>query len=76
MPTVLLTVQEVASLLHTNKTYVYGLIKKGFLPALQMGRYKVRPSDLESFIDKYMGKNITKLDNVRDMEVEEAKVVI
>ncbi len=75
MGTVLLTVQEVAALLHTNKTYVYSLIKKGFLPALQMGRYKVRPADLEAFIDKHMGKNITDLDNIKHIELEESRVM-
>lgn len=75
MGTVLLTVKEVAALLHTNKTYVYSLIKKGFLPALQMGMYKIRPSDLENFIDSYMGKNITDLNNIRDIELDERKVV-
>ena len=45
-----LTVKETAKVLRTNTSFVYQLIKKGFLPALKLGQLKVRRSTLMNFI--------------------------
>lgn len=68
MDGILLTVKEVSQLLHTNTTYVYELIKKGFLPALKLGQMKVRKESLLRFLEEYEGKDLTNLDDVKDME--------
>lgn len=46
----LLTVREVASHLRVNKSYVYGLINRGELPAVHVGSTKVRLATLEQFV--------------------------
>ena len=53
MEDILYTVSEVAKLIKTNTNYVYELIKKGFLPALKLGSYKVRRVALLEFLEKY-----------------------
>ena len=64
MEDILYTVSEVAKLIKTNTNYVYELIKKGFLPALKLGSYKVRRVALLEFLEKYEGKDLTDLNNV------------
>ena len=59
MEDVLYTVAEVAKLIKTNTNYVYELIKKGFLPALKLGSYKVRRAALLEFLEKYEGYDLT-----------------
>ena len=67
MEDILYTVSEVAKLIKTNTNYVYELIKKGFLPALKLGSYKVRRAALLEFLKKYEGKDLTDLNNVVDL---------
>ena len=64
MEDILYTVSEVAKLIKTNTNYVYELIKKGFLPALKLGSYKVRRAALLEFLEKYEGKDLTDLYNI------------
>jgi len=64
MEDILYTVSEVAKLIKTNTNYVYELIKKGFLPALKLGSYKVRRAALLEFLEKYEGKDLTDLNNI------------
>lgn len=49
----LYTVREVAELLMVNKDFVNTEITKGRLPALNLGRRKIRGSDLERYIESY-----------------------
>lgn len=65
-----LTVKETAKVLRTNPSFVYQLIKKGFLPALKLGQLKVRRSTLMNFIESCEGKDFTDLDHVKDLEFE------
>ena len=71
METVLYTVSEVSKLLKTNANYVYELIKKGYLPALKLGCYKVRKVSIDDFLQKYEGKDLTNLDFIKNLELEE-----
>ena len=48
----LYTVQEVADILGVNKTAIYGLVKRGELPAIKLGTTKIRHSALVLFLDK------------------------
>lgn len=50
---------EVAKELKTNPSYVYALIKAGILPALKLGRYKIRREALEEFLAKSEGLDYT-----------------
>lgn len=49
----LYNITEVAKVLKTNKNFVYEEIRKGKIPVLKMGSYKVRGTDLENYISKY-----------------------
>lgn len=46
-------VPEVAKLLKVDAHFVYKLIESGQLPALQIGRTKIRGTDLKKFIEEY-----------------------
>ena len=63
----LFTVSEVSKLLKVNNTYVYKLIKTGYLKALKLGSLKVPDSELKRFIDFSIGKDFSDLDNVKDL---------
>lgn len=69
MEDILYTVSETAKLLKTNSNYVYNLIKKGLLPALKLGSFKIRRTSLIEFLAKYEGQDLTNLDNITNLEV-------
>ena len=46
----LFTVSEVSKLLKVNNTYVYKLIKTGYLKALKLGSLKVPDSELKRLL--------------------------
>ncbi|MHB1939270.1 MAG: helix-turn-helix domain-containing protein [Candidatus Dormibacteria bacterium] len=49
----LLSVNEVASLLGCGRTYVYGMIQRGELPVVKLGRLtRIPASELEEFVRK------------------------
>ena len=70
MEDVLYTVNEVAKLIKTNTNYVYELIRKGLLPALKLGSYKVRKTALLKFLAKYEGKDLTDINDIKELETE------
>lgn len=70
MEDVLYTVAETAKLLKTNTNYVYELIRRGFLPALKLGSFKIRKASLLEFLSKYEGQDLTDLTNVKELEGE------
>lgn len=59
MNDIILTVAEVAEILHTNRGYVYDLIKQGLLPALKLGSLKVRKEALLKFLEENEGKDVS-----------------
>lgn len=67
---ILYTVKEVAQIIHSNTTYVYELIKKGYLPAMKLGSYKIRASSLEKFLLESEGKDLTNLNDVKELPKE------
>ena len=48
--TMVYTVREVATILHTSPNYVYKLIDKGFLPAIKLRSVRVLKQSLEHFL--------------------------
>lgn len=70
MEDVLYTVKETSKLLKTNQNYIYELIKKGFLPALKLGCFKIRRSSILEFLEKYEGQDLTDLNNIKFLEME------
>ena len=55
----LLTVPEVAKALKVNTDYVYKLKDAGLLKFMKLGRLKCRASNLEDFLEKYDGMDLT-----------------
>lgn len=68
MEDILYTVSEVSKLIKTNQNFVYELIKEGLLPVLKLGSYKVRRTALIEFLEKYEGKDLSDLKNIRPLE--------
>lgn len=61
------TVLEASKLLKTNIHTVYGLIEKGILPAIKLGRLKIRSEALEEFLKKYEGMDLTNLEEIKKL---------
>ena len=73
MEEILYTVKETAKLLKVNPNYVYDLIKKEMLPALKLGSFKVRRTSLLNFVKENEGKDMTDLNNIKELKVGESK---
>lgn len=75
MEDIVYTVSETAEALKTNKAYVYSLIKEGLLPVLKLGSYKIRKTSLLDFLEKYEGKDLSDLKNVKDVKCENGQII-
>lgn len=63
----LLDVAEVAKRLKCNKNKVYELIKSGQLLGLKLGRMKVSTIELNDFLVRNAGKDLTDPFNVKEL---------
>lgn len=70
MEDLLFTVEESAKLLKTDKPTIRRLVAKGFIKALKLGRLKIRKTELERFVQWAEGKDLTDLDNIKNIEVQ------
>lgn len=73
MEEILYTVKETAKLLKVNPNYVYDLIKKEMLPALKLGSFKIRRTSLLNFVKENEGKDMTDLNNIKELKEGENK---
>ena len=64
----LLEVAEVAKRLKCNRNKVYELIKSGMLQGLKLGRMKVSTIELENFMIRNVGKDLTDPFNVKSLK--------
>lgn len=64
----LLEVAEVAKRLKCNRNKVYELIKSGMLQGLKLGRMKVSTIELDNFMVRNAGKDLTDPLNVKALE--------
>lgn len=55
----LYTVKEVSEILKTNSGYVYKLIDAGLIRAMKLGRLKVSSFELEEFLKRNVGLDLT-----------------
>ncbi|HHX58127.1 MAG TPA: helix-turn-helix domain-containing protein [Clostridiales bacterium] len=67
---ILYTVKEVSTILHTNTTHVYDLIKAGLLPAIKLGSLKIRHEALMKFIDENENMDLTDPYNIKPISAE------
>lgn len=63
----LLEVSEVAKLLKCNRNKVYDLIKSGQLQGLKLGRMKVTTIELENFLVRNVGKDLSDPYEVKNL---------
>lgn len=63
----LLEVSEVAKRLKCNRNKVYELIKSGQLQALKLGRLKVSTLELDDFLRRNAGKDLTDPYNIKPL---------
>lgn len=66
----LYTVPEAAALLKSSSKQIYGYINAGLLPAMKLGRLKVRPAAVEQFLERWEGYDLT--DPCHPVKLEEA----
>ena len=64
---IVLTVQEVAKILHSSPNYIYQLIYKGYLPAIKLGSIKILYSSLEKFLIMNEGNDLSNLTNIKKL---------
>ena len=65
------TVQEVATILHSSPNYIYSLINKGYVPAIKLGSIKVLKSSLEKFLIVNEGNDLSDLNNIKRINNKE-----
>ncbi|GEA33622.1 helix-turn-helix domain-containing protein [Clostridium diolis] len=63
----LLTITEISKKLRLNKTDTYSLVNKGLLKATKLGSLKVAASELDRFINWSIGKDLSNLDNPKEL---------
>ena len=61
------TVKETAEILRCNVNRVYELIEAGLLPAVKIGRLKIREEAITELLENYEGKDISDPDDVRQI---------
>lgn len=67
MEDLLYTVPEVAKILKVDQHKVYELIDKKILLGLKLGRLKVTKIELFRFIRENTGKDLSDLNNIKDL---------
>ena len=65
----LLTVTEVSKILKINWNKVYELIRLGRIQALSLGSLKIPMFEVEDFIRRNVGKDLSDMKNVRELQV-------
>ena len=65
------TVQEVATILHSSPNYIYSLRNKGYLPAIKLGSIKVLKKTLENFLIINEGNDLSDLNNIKKLVMED-----
>ncbi|WP_346890148.1 helix-turn-helix domain-containing protein [Clostridium sp. UBA1056] len=56
-----------AKILKVDQHKVYELIDKKILIGLKLGRFKVTRTELLRFLNQYSGKDLSDLDNIKDL---------
>ncbi|NKQ20524.1 helix-turn-helix domain-containing protein [Brevibacillus laterosporus] len=67
-------IAEVADVLGINKNAVYELIKHGHLKALKLGRLKVSTFELNDFMKRNVGMDLSNLQSVKELSIAHKEV--
>lgn len=65
----LLSVSDAAKRLDINRNQTYDLINRGLLKTLKFKSLKVRNSEINRFLAEYEGKDLSDLDNIRNLDL-------
>lgn len=60
---------EVAKILKVNRNKAYELVKHGHLRAIKLGSLKVSTFELDDFMKRNAGKDLSDLDNVKELTI-------
>lgn len=66
--TMVYTVKEVATILHSSPNYVYTLIRKSYLPVVRLGSIKILKQSLEKFLIENQGKDLSNLEDIKPLD--------
>ncbi len=69
-----MSVSDAVKRLKTDKATVYELIKRGLLKALKIRSLKISNSEINRFLTVYQGMDLSDLDNIKEIDLEEAYV--
>lgn len=67
MGELLYTVPELAKEFRTSEAYVHDLRKSGLLVMMKLGHWKIRAGEVDKFLKKYEGWNLTDPYNPVDL---------
>ena len=67
MEPVLYTVTETAELLKVNRNSVYDLLKKNVIRGIKIGSLKITRTELLEFLEKNNGKDLSDLDDIKEL---------
>lgn len=70
MEPVLYTVTEAAELLKVNRNSVYDLLKNNVIRGLKLGSLKITRTELIKFLEENNGKDLSNLEDIRDLTFE------
>ena len=65
------TVQDVATILHSSPNYIYSLLNKGYFPAIKLGSIKVLKKTLENYLIINEGNDLSDLNNIKKLVMED-----
>ncbi|MNP81912.1 Helix-turn-helix domain protein [compost metagenome] len=65
----LLSVSDVAKRLDISRNQTYDLINRGLIKTLKFKSLKVRNSEINRFLSEYEGKDLSDLDNIRNLDL-------
>jgi predicted DNA-binding protein YlxM (UPF0122 family) len=65
----LLSVSDAAKKLDISRNQTYDLINRGLLKALKFKSLKVRNSEINRFLSEYEGKDLSDLDNIKNLDL-------
>ncbi|ERK31790.1 helix-turn-helix domain-containing protein [Clostridium intestinale] len=65
----LLSVSDVAKRLDISRNQTYELINRGLIKTLKFKSLKVRNSEINRFLSEYEGKDLSDLDNIRNLDL-------
>lgn len=66
----LYTIADVTEILKMDKNLVYDLVRKGYLIPLKCKTFKISSLEIEKFIQKWTGYDLSDLDNPKLITME------